>query len=421
MVQILKIAAVLVLTSVCAGAQVLAPVNGGTGEAGTITGVLYGNGAGAVTQGTAAQIVSGIGSTAVANATNATTVNSNTFPASAGFTSGGIPFFSSTSAVGSSGLLTHYGVLYGGGSAAAPVATAASTTTTNALFATATAPAFRNLAYTDLPSLSANTLLGSLTATTPSGQALPSCSTSSSALIWTSGTGFSCNTSIIAASATGAAGSVTNALTMNNGGAGAVSGTTFNGSAAQTISYNTLGAAPLASPVFTGLVGIGSSDVKSMLAVEGTSSVAGTQAYGFFIAYTAVAANNVIVGGGLAQPTTAASTAVSYVIPFGASFTLGAGGSVGHYQAFYDGKAQSHTATNNATLTDNLAFTGNYFINQSGTDPSQFGGAQTVAGAVTHSGESSFAGYSACYTTGGLMGHCTSIVGATGTCTCVSP
>ena len=42
------------------------------------------------------------------------------------------------------------------------------------------------------------------------------------------------------------AGSVTNSVTFNNGGAGAASGTTFNGSAAQTISYNTLGASPLA-------------------------------------------------------------------------------------------------------------------------------------------------------------------------------
>lgn len=47
-------------------------------------------------------------------------------------------------------------------------------------------------------------------------------------------------------------GTTTNALTMNNGGSGAASGTTFNGSAAQTISYNTIGAAPLASPTFTG-------------------------------------------------------------------------------------------------------------------------------------------------------------------------
>lgn len=38
----------------------------------------------------------------------------------------------------------------------------------------------------------------------------------------------------------------TNALTMNNSGTGATSGTTFNGSAVQTISYNTIGASPLA-------------------------------------------------------------------------------------------------------------------------------------------------------------------------------
>jgi len=40
--------------------------------------------------------------------------------------------------------------------------------------------------------------------------------------------------------------STPNALTMNSSGTGAVSGTTFNGSAAQTISYNTIGASPLA-------------------------------------------------------------------------------------------------------------------------------------------------------------------------------
>jgi hypothetical protein len=41
---------------------------------------------------------------------------------------------------------------------------------------------------------------------------------------------------------TGSAGSVTNAATFNNSGAGAASGTTFDGSAARTISYNTIGA-----------------------------------------------------------------------------------------------------------------------------------------------------------------------------------
>ena len=48
-------------------------------------------------------------------------------------------------------------------------------------------------------------------------------------------------------------GTTSNALTMNNGGSGAASGTTFDGSVARTISYNTLGAAPLASPTFTGV------------------------------------------------------------------------------------------------------------------------------------------------------------------------
>jgi hypothetical protein len=53
---------------------------------------------------------------------------------------------------------------------------------------------------------------------------------------------------------TGSAGSVVASATFNNGGSGVASGTTFDGSTARTISYNTLGAAPLASPTFTGTV-----------------------------------------------------------------------------------------------------------------------------------------------------------------------
>jgi hypothetical protein len=90
-----------------------------------------------------------------------------------------------------------------------------------------------------LATQTANTVLGALTATTPSGLALPSCSGATSALTWTSGTGFGCN--IIAGS-----GTTTNAITGNNSGTGAASGSTFNGSAAVTWSYNTFGASPLA-------------------------------------------------------------------------------------------------------------------------------------------------------------------------------
>jgi hypothetical protein len=46
-------------------------------------------------------------------------------------------------------------------------------------------------------------------------------------------------------SATGTGATTANPLTMNNSGAGAASGSTFDGSAAKTISYNTIGAQPL--------------------------------------------------------------------------------------------------------------------------------------------------------------------------------
>lgn len=63
-------------------------------------------------------------------------------------TTGGVPYFSSSSVLLSSGQLTQNGVVLGGGTGA-PTATAASTTVTNALFATAGAPAFRNIGSSD--------------------------------------------------------------------------------------------------------------------------------------------------------------------------------------------------------------------------------------------------------------------------------
>jgi hypothetical protein len=49
----------------------------------------------------------------------------------------------------------------------------------------------------------------------------------------------------------GGAGTTTNALTVNNAGSGAASGSTFNGSAAVTISYNSIGAVPLGGALGT--------------------------------------------------------------------------------------------------------------------------------------------------------------------------
>ncbi|CAB4155105.1 hypothetical protein UFOVP652_75 [uncultured Caudovirales phage] len=71
---------------------------------------------------------------------------------------------------------------------------------------------------------------------------------------------------------TGSAGSVTNAATFNNGGTGGASGSTFNGSSALTVSYNTVGA-----PSTTGTGASGSWGIS----VTGTSAnVTGTVAIG---------------------------------------------------------------------------------------------------------------------------------------------
>jgi collagen type VII alpha len=66
---------------------------------------------------------------------------------------GGIPWFSSATALGHSDPLTQYAVVIGGGAGTAPHTVPASTTTTQALFAGSTGPAFRAVAVADLPTV----------------------------------------------------------------------------------------------------------------------------------------------------------------------------------------------------------------------------------------------------------------------------
>lgn len=69
----------------------------------------------------------------------------------------------------------------------------------------------------------------------------------------TQGTGITITHGVgtVTISASGGAGTTSNALTFNNGGAGAASGSTFNGSAAVTISHNTIGALSLGGGTIT--------------------------------------------------------------------------------------------------------------------------------------------------------------------------
>lgn len=97
----------------------------------------------------------------------ANTVNGNTYPASNTFTSGGVFCATSTSTNTTSSLLTANGVVIGGGAGVCPTSIAASTTVAQALFATAGAPAFRNILATDIPTLNQTTSGSAAKWTTP--------------------------------------------------------------------------------------------------------------------------------------------------------------------------------------------------------------------------------------------------------------
>jgi hypothetical protein len=79
----------------------------------------------------------------------------------------------------------------------------AGSTTGQAIVSTGSgaAPAWSNVSATSLASQAANTVVANVTGSpaSPTAFAMPSCSTSASALNWTSGTGFTCNTAINAA------------------------------------------------------------------------------------------------------------------------------------------------------------------------------------------------------------------------------
>lgn len=117
--------------------------------------------------------------------------------------------------------VSQYGVLIAGGSGAVISGAAPGTSGLPLLSQGASSnPAFGALALSGLATQAANTLLGNGTASTatPTALAIPSCSAFSDALIWTSGTGPQCNTSINAATLGG--------KSLTGSGAGVTSGPT---------------------------------------------------------------------------------------------------------------------------------------------------------------------------------------------------
>ena len=96
-------------------------------------------------------------------------------------------------------------------------------------------------------------------------------------------------------------GTTSNALTMNNGGSGDASGTTFNGSAARTISYNTIGAAATgaantftAAQTFRAANAVRSEAASTQDAIVIAGRAGGTSSYAATLTPTTLSANRTV-------------------------------------------------------------------------------------------------------------------------------
>jgi hypothetical protein len=197
-----------------------------------------------------------------------------------------------------------------------------------------------------------------------------------------------------AATAT-SAGSVTNSLTINSGGAGGTSPQTYNGAAAITISYNTVGAPSTtgtnasgtwgisisgnAATVTNGLYSTGSYSNPTWLTSISGSIVSGAVA-------TATTATNVAGGaaGSLVYQTAAATTST---LALGTTnYVLTAGASAPQYVAQSTLSVGSATT---ATTATNLAGGGaGYVPYQSGSGATSFLAAGTIGYVLTSNGTS---------------------------------
>lgn len=91
------------------------------------------------------------------------------------------------------------------------------------------------------------------------------------------------------------------------------------------------------------------------------------------------------IDGFIATPTTSANSFTAGILA-GYKFAprgLGAGSTVTRYIGFYASSVPS-TGTNNAVIADNSAFTGNYVINSSSTNPSVLSGLANLGGGVSY-------------------------------------
>ena len=235
-------------------------------------------------------------------------------------TSGGIPYFSSTSAMTSSALLTQYGVIYGGGAGASPVATAAGTTGQILTATTGGAPTW------------SSTYAGTVTSVSFTGGIITVATASTTPALTVAGTSggipyFSSGTTWASSAA------LTQYGVVYGGGAGAAPVSTAAGTTGQILSATTSGA-PVWSSTYAGTVtSVAQSFTGGLISVAGSPittsgtlalTVAGTSGgIPYFSSATtwatsaALAANAIVLGGGAGAAPATTTTGTGVVTALG--------------------------------------------------------------------------------------------------------
>lgn len=130
---------------------------------------------------------------------------------------------------------------------------------------------------------------------------------------------------------------------------------------------------------FTGIMGIGGGfSTDTVCKISG--SAAGTDQNGLYVGVTASSACTGGFASVRSQPTTAASVfTCPYVLSFFApQITKGATSTITRIVNFF--ADDQVDGTNNAHMTNNVTFTGNWYINYSGTRPSLMGSGSLIVG-----------------------------------------
>lgn len=146
----------------------------------------------------------------------------------------------------------------------------------------------------------------------------------------------------------------------------------------------------IANPIFTGIVGIGSQNNSASLAIQ--SMPAQDPAYAVLL-NNIVSTSTTTLGVGVYYEMEASTANITEMDFLRAGSLTTSGGVITRYCTLSDLTAKTHAATNNASLADNSTFTSNWLINQSGTDPSTFGGAVTLNGNLTSAAGVATSGY----------------------------